>query len=153
MIGIGIDTGGTCTDAVVFDITERCILASAKSQTTHDHLEQGIGNSLDKLPKELLHQASFLALSTTLATNACVENKGGRVFMIFIGVSEKVVRNTCRDYGFESLDDIILELQSGELSLEDSFKKYEDGMKLIKKCNETIDKVEKKLTVVETDDE
>ena len=41
---------------------------------------------------------------------------------------------------FESLDDIIL-------------KKYEDGMKLIKKCNETIDKVEKKLTVVETDDE
>ena len=34
---------------------------------------------------------------------------------------------------FESLDDIILELQSGELSLEDSFKKYEDGMKLIKK--------------------
>ena len=54
---------------------------------------------------------------------------------------------------FESLDDIILELQSGELSLEDSFKKYEDGMKLIKKCNETIDKVEKKLTVVETDDE
>ena len=84
MIGIGIDTGGTCTDAVVFDITKRCILASAKSQTTHDHLEQGIGNSLDKLPKELLHQASFLALSTTLATNACVENKGGRVFMIFI---------------------------------------------------------------------
>ena len=52
MIGIGIDTGGTCTDAVVFDITERCILASAKSQTTHDHLEQGIGNSLDKLPKD-----------------------------------------------------------------------------------------------------
>ena len=66
---------------------------------------------------------------------------------------DKVVRNTYRDYGFESLDDIILELQSGELSLEDSFKKYEDGMKLIKKCNETIDKVEKKLTVVETDDE
>ena len=69
------------------------------------------------------------------------------------GGKENVIRNTYRDYGFESLDDIILELQSGELSLEDSFKKYEDGMKLIKKCNETIDKVEKKLTVVETDDE
>ena len=27
--------------------------------------------------------------------------------MIFIGVSEKVVRNTYRDYGFESLDDIL----------------------------------------------
>ena len=76
MIGIGIDTGGTCTDAVVFDITERCILASAKSQTTHDHLEQGIGNSLDKLPKELLHQASFLALSTT--GHQCLRGKQRR---------------------------------------------------------------------------
>ena len=54
MIGIGIDTGGTCTDAVAFDMTEGHILASAKSQTTHDHLEQGIGSSLDKLPAELL---------------------------------------------------------------------------------------------------
>lgn len=53
---------------------------------------------------------------------------------------------------FNVLDDIILELQSGELSLEESFKKYEDGMKIIKKCNETIDKVEKKLVVVENDD-
>lgn len=34
---------------------------------------------------------------------------------------------------FEGLDDIIVDLQSGELSLEDSFKKYEEGMKLIKK--------------------
>ena len=50
---------------------------------------------------------------------------------------------------FEGLDDIIVDLQSGELSLEDSFKKYEEGMKLIKKCTETIDKVEKKLIVVE----
>ena len=80
MIGIGIDTGGTCTDAVAFDMAEGRILASAKSQTTHDHLELGIGSSLDKLPEKLLHQASFLALSTTLATNACVENKGGKCY-------------------------------------------------------------------------
>ena len=54
---------------------------------------------------------------------------------------------------FEGLDDIIVELQSGELSLEDSFKKYEEGMKLIKKCTETIDKVEKKLIIVENEQE
>ena len=54
---------------------------------------------------------------------------------------------------FEGLDDIIVDLQSGELSLEDSFKKYEEGMKLIKKCTETIDKVEKKLIVVENEQE
>lgn len=54
---------------------------------------------------------------------------------------------------FEGLDDIMVDLQSGELSLEDSFKKYEEGMKLIKKCTETIDKVEKKLIVVENEQE
>ena len=54
---------------------------------------------------------------------------------------------------FEGLDDIIVDLQSGELSLEDSFKKYEEGIKLIKKCTETIDKVEKKLIVVENEQE
>ena len=54
---------------------------------------------------------------------------------------------------FEGLDDIIVDLQSGELSLEDSYKKYEEGMKLIKKCTETIDKVEKKLIVVENEQE
>lgn len=54
---------------------------------------------------------------------------------------------------FESLDDIIVMLQSGELSLEESFKKYEDGMKLIKKCSDTIDRVEKKLIVVENEQE
>ena len=54
---------------------------------------------------------------------------------------------------FEGLDDIIVDLQSGELSLEDSFKKYEEGMKLIKKCTETINKVEKKLIVVENEQE
>ena len=54
---------------------------------------------------------------------------------------------------FEGLDDIIVDLQSGELFLEDSFKKYEEGMKLIKKCTETIDMVEKKLIVVENEQE
>lgn len=49
---------------------------------------------------------------------------------------------------FDALDGIIDELQSGELTLEESFKKYEEGMKLIKNCNDSIDKVEKKLLVI-----
>ena len=49
---------------------------------------------------------------------------------------------------FEALDGIIENLQSGELTLEESFKKYEEGMKLIKNCNDSIDKVEKKLLVI-----
>lgn len=50
---------------------------------------------------------------------------------------------------FEQLDEIIQELQGGDMTLEESFKKYEEGMKLIKNCNDAIDKVEKKLIVLE----
>lgn len=54
---------------------------------------------------------------------------------------------------FEQLDDIIGQLQSGDMTLEASFKKYEEGMKLIKNCNDAIDKVEKKLIVLEDGEE
>lgn len=46
----------------------------------------------------------------------------------------------------EELNKIANELESGELSLEDSVKKFEEGMKISKKCNETLDKAEKKIT-------
>ena len=49
---------------------------------------------------------------------------------------------------FASFDVIIEELQNGDLTLEESFQKYEEGMKLIKNCNTAIDKVEKKLEVI-----
>ena len=42
---------------------------------------------------------------------------------------------------FEQLDDIIGQLQSGDMTLDDSFQKYQEGMKLIKNCNDAIDKV------------
>ncbi len=54
---------------------------------------------------------------------------------------------------FDQLDEIIQELQNGELSLEQSFKKYEEGMKLVKNCNDAIDKVEKKLVVIDSEEE
>lgn len=49
---------------------------------------------------------------------------------------------------FDALDGIIDQMQSGELTLEESFQKYEEGMKLIKNCNDAIDKVEKKLAII-----
>ncbi|MCC8150828.1 MAG: hydantoinase/oxoprolinase family protein [Lachnospiraceae bacterium] len=106
MIGIGIDTGGTCTDAVVYDLEKEEILASTKSSTTHEKLEKGIGESLGKLPRELVEQVSYLALSTTLATNACVENRGGRVCLVFIGVSIKTLQENYESYGFEGTADM-----------------------------------------------
>ena len=56
MTGIGIDTGGTCTDAVIYDLDTKQVLASAKSATTHERLEIGIGESLGKLPAGLVRQ-------------------------------------------------------------------------------------------------
>lgn len=49
---------------------------------------------------------------------------------------------------FAQLDVIISEMQGGELTLEETFAKYNKGMKLIKNCNDAIDKVEKKLIVL-----
>ncbi|MCR5627316.1 MAG: hydantoinase/oxoprolinase family protein [Lachnospiraceae bacterium] len=107
MLAVGIDTGGTCTDAVLYDPENKKIYASAKSETTHRNLEEGIGNSLKKLPFDEVKKASYISLSTTLATNACVENKGGRVCLIFIGVNEKTVNEVYEEYGFENMDDMV----------------------------------------------
>ena len=106
MTGIGIDTGGTYTDAVIYDLETQEIKASAKSLTTRDDLKKGITNVLHKLPQEELKKAESLALSTTLATNACVENKGGRAKLIFIGVSEKTFDEVGKTYGIENKEDV-----------------------------------------------
>ncbi len=84
-IGIGIDTGGTYTDCVIYDFKNKSILASAKSLTTRDDLSIGICNVLNLLPHDLLSEADLLCLSTTLATNACVENTGSRAKLVLIG--------------------------------------------------------------------
>ena len=49
---------------------------------------------------------------------------------------------------FTELDGIIRNLENGEVSLEDSFKYYESGMKLVKTCGGKIDKVEKQILVL-----
>ena len=86
-LGIGIDTGGTCTDAVLYDYESKKVLAFSKALTTRQDLSIGIQNALEKLPAPLLRQAKTLALSTTLATNACVEEKGGRAKLILFGTN------------------------------------------------------------------
>ncbi len=52
---------------------------------------------------------------------------------------------------FEKLDGIVADLESPDISLEDSFKKYEEGMKLLKECNAVIDRVEKKVLQIRED--
>ena len=85
---IGIDTGGTYTDAVLYS-DESGVIATAKARTRVD-LSVGIAESLDDIlgggtsPDAI----SLVSLSTTLATNALVEGVGGRVALVFIGFTD-----------------------------------------------------------------
>ena len=110
MIGIGIDTGGTYTDAVVYDMEEKKILCSGKSLTTKSELENGITAALDMLDPEYVKQAEMLALSTTLATNACLEDKGSRAKILMIGMSPETMDNletVYASYGFRDLSQLV----------------------------------------------
>lgn len=49
---------------------------------------------------------------------------------------------------FAALDDLIGRLEGGKGSLEDAFKNYEEGMRLVKSCNEKIEKIEKQIMVL-----
>ena len=48
----------------------------------------------------------------------------------------------------EQLEKVVQELENGKLNLDDSIKKFEEGMNLSKKCNEILEEAEKKITVL-----
>ncbi len=48
----------------------------------------------------------------------------------------------------ERLEKVVQELENGNLNLEDSIKKFEEGMAISKKCNEILEEAEKKITVL-----
>jgi N-methylhydantoinase A/oxoprolinase/acetone carboxylase beta subunit len=96
---IGIDTGGTFTDAVIIDAQARCVLATAKSLTTKGNYAVGVQHSLsavlDKARKTVRpSDISLVSISTTLATNAVVEGHGSRIAVVLAGFDEKMVTLT-----------------------------------------------------------
>lgn len=54
---------------------------------------------------------------------------------------------------FLKLEETVAALERDDITLEQSFKEYQKGMELLKKCNETIDKVEKKVLILNEDGE
>ena len=48
----------------------------------------------------------------------------------------------------EKLEKIVTELEKGNLNLDESLKKFEDGMKIAKKCNSILEDTEKKITIL-----
>jgi len=88
---IGLDTGGTYTDAALLDVDRGVVLATGKALTTRDDLSVGLGGAIAKVlaaydgaPADI----GMVSLSTTLATNAVVEGVGGRVGLFLIGFDE-----------------------------------------------------------------
>lgn len=110
---LGIDTGGTYTDAVLFSETDG-ILATAKALTTRHDLAIGISGAVDAVLAEIdgdTSRISLVSLSTTLATNALVEGQGSRVALIMIGFGPA---DLARSGLAEALgDDPVLYLEGG----------------------------------------
>ncbi|MGX7875477.1 hydantoinase/oxoprolinase N-terminal domain-containing protein [Mesorhizobium sp. ORM6] len=87
---LGIDTGGTYTDAVLWSESTG-IVAKAKSLTTRHDLAVGIAGAVDAVLSEAAIEPGaikLVSMSTTLATNALVEGQCGRVALVMIGFAE-----------------------------------------------------------------
>lgn len=54
---------------------------------------------------------------------------------------------------FQDLEKVIMAMEDSDVTLEKSFDLYNRGMELLKKCNRTIDEVEKKVLVLDEDGE
>jgi N-methylhydantoinase A/oxoprolinase/acetone carboxylase beta subunit len=96
-IRIGLDTGGTYTDAVAVDGGR--VVASAKALTTHWDLSIGLGDAiravLAGLPEGVGREhISLVSVSTTLATNAVVENRFSPTCTILVGFDENMVERS-----------------------------------------------------------
>lgn len=87
---LGVDTGGTYTDAAALAAASGEVVAAAKALTTPADLAVGIGQAIDGLRVEP-EAVELVCLSTTLATNAIVEGRGGRVCLVLIGYDPELI--------------------------------------------------------------
>lgn len=90
-IFLGVDTGGTYTDAVILDEAANAVLGKAKALTSRHDLAVGIGEAVDAAIAAAgvgAADVALVSLSTTLATNALVEGQGARVALVFIGFAD-----------------------------------------------------------------
>ncbi len=102
-LGLGIDTGGTYTDAALFDFTCNEVIAKAKSLTTRDDLSIGISKAILNMSSDRLPEVELVSVSSTLATNSIVEGKGCRVALLVIG----------RDYDRSIPVDVVTKIAGG----------------------------------------
>jgi N-methylhydantoinase A/oxoprolinase/acetone carboxylase beta subunit len=134
-LGLGIDTGGTYTDAVIIDLDSKNVIAKAKSPTTYQDLSVGILNALDGVLTQggfAKENVSLVGLSTTLATNSILQGRGGEVGLIGIGWQpEKDWKLGCKKScfikgGFDSIGRTVEPLDKEELK--EAIKEVSQGV-------------------------
>jgi N-methylhydantoinase A/oxoprolinase/acetone carboxylase beta subunit len=118
---IGIDTGGTYTDAVILDSAaspDLAVLASSKALTTKGDLSIGVsealGAVLQKFTDGAVADIQLVTVSTTLATNAVVEGHGGKAAIVLIGFDDAMAERTGIGRAFS--DVTILRIDGGHSS-------------------------------------
>lgn len=79
---LGIDVGGTFTDAVLID--EGNVFAQAKTATVHKNVLQGILRALDMVLQENATKITRVVISSTIVTNALTEHKLDKVFLAVV---------------------------------------------------------------------
>ncbi len=104
-IALGIDTGGTYTDAVLVEHETGRVLAGAKALTTRHDLAVGISGAIEAVFEAAKQEGApvrpvdvtLVALSTTLATNTLAEGQRGSVCLLLVGYDPALMRQ----YDFE----------------------------------------------------
>lgn len=96
---IGVDTGGTYTDAAIIEAQGHRVVASAKAITTKGDLAIGVAEAITQavaaVPAGLdAKNIRLVSVSTTLATNAVVEGHGSAVGVVLIGFDAAMVGRT-----------------------------------------------------------
>jgi N-methylhydantoinase A/oxoprolinase/acetone carboxylase beta subunit len=128
-IALGIDTGGTYTDAVLVDHASGGVLASAKELTTRHDLAIGIGEAIAAVfdgqgisPADV----DLVALSTTLATNSIVEGRGSPICLLLIGYDPTLIEQ----YGFQDdlVTDDVVYLRGGHDGLGDEVEPLDEAV-------------------------
>ena len=105
---IGVDTGGTYTDAAVMDAATNEVLASAKALTTRGDLAVGVCEAIERALSALGDDGAaslvrLVSVSTTLATNAVVEGHGSPVCVVLVGFDETMVQRSGLSSAFPGL--------------------------------------------------